>query len=225
MNREKAVCLLSGGIDSPVACILASKNFDVIPLHFCLYPNSLKENSMLAIDIIEGLKDKIDFEKIIVFPWTLILKNIKSKIKEAYSCVACRRIMLQTAEILCEKESAKGIITGESLGQKASQTLANINATSRGIEYPILRPLIGLDKKEIIIKAKKLGVWNPQHAGCCPVTPQGPKTNANPREVDNQVKQISPYRLIEKGFKNALETRDLKKDFDEYLCKLADNID
>jgi thiamine biosynthesis protein ThiI len=75
--------------------------------------------------------------------------------------------MFRVAEVLCERENAFAIVTSESLGQKASQTLSNLIATSQGIKFPILRPLLGFDKLEIERLSKKLGIWQEVHAGCC----------------------------------------------------------
>lgn len=221
MTKDKVVCLVSGGIDSPVACTMVTKKFRVVPLHFCLYPLASEESSLRAVKILEELKEEIGFEKVIVFPWAGILSTIRSEIEDEYACVACRKSMLRAAESVCKQEGARGIVTGESLGQKASQTLSNINATSFGINYPILRPLLGLDKKEIITKSKELGIWHAQHAGCCLATPQGPKTKVNPQVVEKKLDRIKLPKLIQEGFNSSLELRTFEENFEEFLFELA----
>ncbi|KXA89602.1 hypothetical protein AKJ38_03755 [candidate division MSBL1 archaeon SCGC-AAA259I14] len=219
--REKVLGLISGGIDSPVAVCLAARDFKVLPLHFCLYPMSSKESSIKAIDVLRELKSKINFEKAIIFPWAGILEEIRTKVKKDYSCVVCRKSMLITASKIGKLEGAEGIITGESLGQKASQTLENLSATSYNIHMPVLRPLIGMNKDEIIKISKNLGIWKPDHAGCCLVTPQNPKTRAKRKQVDKELEKIEIEGLIEENRSFILETEKLDEDFESYLFELA----
>lgn len=221
MMKEKVVCLVSGGIDSPVACTMVAKRFEVVPLHFCLYPLSSEESSLRALEIIGELKEKIGSKKVIVFPWAGILKAIRSEIEEKYVCVACRKSMLHAAEAVCEQEGATGIVTGESLGQKASQTLANIGATSFGVKYPILRPLLGFNKNEIVGRSKRLEIWHAQHAGCCLATPKKPRTKADPLIVDEKLSKMKIRELIREELNSLLELETIEENFEEFLFELA----
>jgi len=115
--------------------------------------------------------------------------------------------MFKVAEIICEREGAAGIVTGESLGQKATQTLTNLGATARGIKFPILRPLLGLDKEEIEKLSKKLGIWHEVHAGCCFATPKYPRTRTEPELLDNLVEDMKIPEAIQRGFEKVLEVR------------------
>jgi len=222
MQKEKVVCLVSGGIDSPVACALAGKEFKIIPLHFCLYPFTCEENFLVAMDVLKNLKKKVSFEKIIVYPWAKILRIILGcKEHKNYACLACRKSMFLVAEIICQQEDAVGIVTGESLGQKATQTLPNLIATSQGIKFPILRPLLGLDKLDIERLSKKMDIWHEIHAGCCYATPKYPRTYADPTTVNVILEKFRINDLISKEFENILEVRTFEEDFKGYLEMLV----
>ena len=220
MPRQKVVCLVSGGIDSPVACALVARGFEVIPLHFCLYPYTYKDNFYVAVDVIRELKRRVGFARAVLFPWSRILRRILAKTGR-YACLLCRRGMLRAAEWLCDREGAVGIVTGESLGQKASQTLPNLAAVSHGIGYPVLRPLLAMDKLEIERLSKRLGLWREVHAGCCYAAPRRPRTVARPDQIERFESQLGLRELIESEFKNALELRTGNEDLENFLQSLA----
>lgn len=219
--KEKVISLISGGIDSPVATITAAREFEVIPLHFCLYPMSSEENFYKTIEALKNVQKKINFEKAILFPWGGVLTQILNEIQENYTCLACRKSMLITASKLCESEDAGGIVTGESLGQKASQTIENIRATSSKINLPILRPALGMNKEEIVNLSKEWGIWRADHAGCCLATPNNPRTKADPQKVDKELEKIELQNIIEKHKDLILRVKNLDREFDDYLLELA----
>ena len=221
MPREKIVCLVSGGIDSPVSMALAAREFEILPLHLCLYPYTCEDSFLVAMKILGDLKKKVGFEKVIVYPWSKILRKIMGGQDKSYACLECRRSMFKVAERVCEREGASGIITGESLGQKATQTLSNLWATSSGIKSPILRPLLGMDKLEIEQLSKKLGIWHEVHAGCCYATPKYPRTRSDPAAVDAMLKDLNLDDLIMEQFGSVLEVRSFKEDFKSYLESLV----
>jgi len=222
MRREKLVCLVSGGIDSPVACALVARKFEILPLHFCLYPYTCEENFLVAMKILKDLRPKAKFKKAIVYPWPRILNIILSNREHReYTCLACRKSMFKAAEIVCRQEVATGIVTGESLGQKATQTLPNLRATTCGIKSPILRPLLGFDKIEIERLSKKLGIWHDVHAGCCYATPKHPRTRADSEMLDRLLDELRIEDAISREYENILEVRTFEEDFKGYLEKLA----
>ncbi len=222
MAKEKVVCLVSGGIDSPVACALAARNFEILPLHFCLYPYTCEENFSVSMGALKDLKKKTKFEKVIVYPWPRVLNVILSNNEHReYTCLLCRKGMFRAAEAICEREGAAGIVTGESLGQKATQTLSNLRATSHGIKFPILRPLLGLDKLEIERMSKKLSTWHEVHAGCCYATPRYPRTKADPEALDRILGELHIEDAISNELKHILEVRTFDEDFKSYLEALA----
>lgn len=115
--------------------------------------------------------------------------------------------MLLAAELVCEQEEGSSIVTGESLGQKASQTLDNLAAISRGIGIPILRPLLGFDKLEIERLSKKLGLWQAHHAGGCSASPKRSRTRAKASEIDELLKQLDVAGLVRKCVNGLAEVR------------------
>lgn len=216
------MCLVSGGIDSPVACALAASRFEVLPLHFCLYPYTCEETFLVAMEVLKDLRKKAKFKKVIVYPWARILDAIlKYREKRSYACLACRKSMFEVAESICEREGAAGIVTGESLGQKATQTLTNLGVTSRGIKFPIFRPLLGLDKEEIEGISKRMGIWHEVHAGCCFATPRYPRTRAELEVLDKFLEDLRIREAIQRGFEGILEVRTFEEDFKGYLEALA----
>lgn len=219
--KETVVCLVSGGIDSPVACVLASKTFKVIPLHFCIYPFTCEENFFIAMTGLKKLKEKIGFEKVVVFPWGNILERILRERRRGYSCLVCRKGMFKAAEIICEREGALAIVTGESLGQKASQTLSNLRATTLGIKFPILRPLLGLDKNEIEAISRGEGIQQERHAGCCYATPKYPRTKANAAAVDKIMEEFGVSQMIQENISKIMEVKTFEEDLERYLLSLS----
>ncbi len=222
---QKLICLVSGGIDSPVACALMAKRFEVLPMHFCLYPYTCENAFFEVVKVLKHLRSKIGFEKAIVFPWAWALHTFLKNRRKSYACLACREGMFRVAEIFCELEGAIGIVTGESLGQKATQTLANLVATSFGRKFPVLRPLLGLDKQEIIELSRKLGLWHDTHAGCCFATPRHPCTKARLGMLEEFSADAEVRKAIRKGFKHFLEIRRFEEDFENYLTLLVQPAD
>jgi thiamine biosynthesis protein ThiI len=222
MKKEKVVCLVSGGIDSPVAGALVAKKFDVIPLHFCLYPFAREDSFYLVMKILKNLKGTIRFKKVIVYPWGPILNSItKNEAHRNYTCVLCKKGMFKVAEKICEKEGASAIVTGESLGQKATQTLQNLRATSAGIKFPILRPLLGLDKNEVETISKKLGIWQAHHAGCCYATPRYPTTGTKQEVLDDLFDELGLDAIIKRNLGKILEVKTFEEDFEGYLKSMV----
>ena len=218
--RERVVCLVSGGIDSPVACALVAKRFDVVPLHFCAYPYASKEMLELMMNALKSVRKITKFEKAIVYPWAEVLSSILEKLaRKEYTCLVCRKGMFKAAELVCEREEAGGIVTGESLGQKASQTLSNLVAISSGIKFPLLRPLLGLDKLEIEKISKELGIWQARHAGGCSALPRHPRTKAKASEIDGLFDRLKLNELIRKNSKKTVEVYTFREDLSSLFVK------
>jgi len=201
----KAVALVSGGIDSPVAARLLSRNMKIVPLHFCLHPFYCEASFELVMESLKVLRGKMAFDKVILYPWGEILSAILRGGAEKYMCVLCRRGMFKAAELVCKSENGSAIVTGESLGQKATQTLQNLVATSHGVAYPILRPLIGFDKIEIQRASRRLGIWCDKHAGCCTATPNKPVTEACIETLDELYARLNIQLLVNSGFEKRLD--------------------
>lgn len=207
----KAICLISGGIDSPLAAYEMSKSLDIIPLHFSLYPFYCEESFSITMRTLERLYEKTEFDEMLIFPWGNILKYIFNELEnESYACVFCRKTMFNVASKICDKIGADSLVTGESLGQKASQTLENLRTTSYDINYPIHRPLIGLDKDKIVKKSKEEGLFFQKHTGCCNATPDQPRTKSRPEAVQDRFKGIKMKEKINEEM-GRLEVIDLNE--------------
>lgn len=218
----KAVALVSGGIDSPVAAYLVSRKMEIVPLHFCLHPFYCEVSFELVMESLKGLRAKIPFEKVVLYPWGEILSTALRSHARKYMCVICKRGMFKGAELVCKFENANVIVTGESLGQKASQTLRNLSATSYSVSCPILRPLIGFDKLEIERVSRRLGIWREKHAGCCTATPSKPATGTSIETLNELYNKLNIMALVENGFAKRLDVQvKSENDLDEaYLLSL-----
>jgi len=216
---EKVVCLVSGGIDSPVACALAARSFEVIPLHFCIYPHTTRENLLLAIETMRRLKERVGFGRVLIFPWARILSKI-SGAGGKYTCVLCKIGMLKAAELVCEREGALAVVTGESLGQKASQTLRNMAVISAGLRLPVLRPLLTMDKLEVERLSKELGIWREEHAGVCGLVPRHPATVTRREVIDDLRMRLNLDAEIKGEMDGIFEIIDFGRDVEVLLSSL-----
>jgi thiamine biosynthesis protein ThiI len=153
MNESmRLLALLSGGIDSPAACYLMLKSgFEVEYLHFFLGEKSIEKIVM----IVAKLKEVGGSSRIFLIPFSTLIQLVTKLGDERYTCINCKRAMLKTAEALAKKIGCSAILTGDSLGQVASQTVPNLFVEDSAIQISILRPLIGFDKEEIVEIAKK----------------------------------------------------------------------
>lgn len=157
----KVVCLMSGGIDSPVAAyIMAKAGAEVILLHMDNRPYADDGPIERARRLAAQLRKETGQEMPLYFaPHGISQGKISEKIDKIYQCVMCKHAMMLTAKNLCAKLGAGAIVMGDSLGQVASQTLLNLRAENQDVRFPILRPLIGYDKLEIIDIAEKIGTF------------------------------------------------------------------
>ena len=181
----KTVVLMSGGIDSPVAAYVMSKVSDVVLLHMDNRPYSDDRSISKVIKQAEQLR-KVSGKDMPLY----IAEHGKSQgsIKEVcgpYQCVMCKRVMMTVATEFARKIDASGVVMGDSLGQVASQTLKNIKAESTGLNFPVLRPLIGYDKLEIEAIGKEIGTYDisTMKEQSCSVVPLRPVTEAEPKRI------------------------------------------
>lgn len=183
----KLVALLSDGIDSPVAAYMMSQvGADIILLHMDngMYCDSKDlEKVMLIAEQLEKVTGK-EFP-LYVAKHEPSQTEIKQRCDYGYQCVMCKRIMQHVAREFAKKNGCAGILMGDSLGQVASQTLRNIRAEGQGIDFPIVRPLIGVDKLEIIDIAKRIGTYELSIIPTtgCGVVPTKPITEAKPEKI------------------------------------------
>jgi len=200
----KAISLLSGGIDSAVASYYGMRRgIKIVFLYFYTHFSSIEK-----IKKIVEVLNKYQFKsRLYLVPFLNIQKEIFKKTEPKFCCLLCRRFMFKIAEILAEKEKAKALITGENIGQVASQTLENIGVSARAINLPILRPLIGQDKKDIIEKAREIGSFRisilPQEFYCQKFLPKHPETKADLEKVKREEEKLDAEKLIKEAIKRS----------------------
>jgi thiamine biosynthesis protein ThiI len=195
----KLVALFSGGIDSPVASwMMMKRGCKIIPVYAELESFSSPSGLRRAQYVIEVLRAyQPDLELMVIKDQ--FLKQAKEVMRkedlENYTCVICKRRMYRLAESVAKEVGAKGIVTGESLGQVASQTLDNLFVLDSSASMPIYRPLIGFDKVEAEKIAREIGTFEPSimPAESCKAVPYKPATKAKLEKVQKIEKQLEPY--------------------------------
>lgn len=200
----KVLSLISSGFDSPVAAWhLMKRGARVDFIHFHSYPRTSKASINNVKNLIKIL-DRYQFDSILYLaPLLDIQREIFSKCDERLRIILYRRFMFRIAEILAEKINAGALVTGESLGQVASQTLENINVVNRVLSIPVFRPFIGTDKIEIINEAKKIGTYefsSQPYEDCCSLfTPRHPATKARLEQVEFEESKLDSEKLIKEA--------------------------
>ncbi len=182
----KAAILISGGIDSPVAAYtMAKRGLKLDAIHFASPPYTSPRAEQKVKTLLSKVAVYSGTIKLAIVPFTEIQEKIGQECPEEYFTLIMRRMMMRIAEILAENAKCGALITGESLGQVASQTLPSIAVTDCVTRIPILRPLIGNDKEEIIAISRKIDTFETSclpYEDCCTVfTPKHPKTRPTPK--------------------------------------------
>jgi thiamine biosynthesis protein ThiI len=185
----RVVSLLSGGIDSPVAAYrLLRRGALVSFVHFHSYPHTGTESQEKVREIAESLGPPGGSARLYQVPFADLQREIVARAPEPLRVLLYRRFMLRAAERIARREGALALVTGESLGQVASQTLENIRAIDQAASLPVLRPLIGMDKLEIIAEARRIGTFDVSiepHGDCCSfLMPRSPATRSTPGELE-----------------------------------------
>jgi thiamine biosynthesis protein ThiI len=183
-SQGRVVVLLSSGIDSPVAAwLMMKRGCAVIPVHF----STSQAQTQQVEAIVEALNQHAygwQLRPIILSHQEVLgpaLTRLREMRQERWTCLFCKRAILTKAAEIAQEMDASALVTGDSLGQVASQTLPNLEVISYGIQKPILRPLIGMDKTEIMDLARRIGTYEPsiKEAHACPFLPNRPLTQAN----------------------------------------------
>jgi len=201
-------CLLSGGIDSPVAAYrLLKRGCQVVFLHFHSYPILSRVSQEKARDLVTLLTTYQFSSKLILIPFAAIQQEIVAEVPAPYRVVLYRRFMVRIAQVLADRLGAQALVTGESLGQVASQTLENLAAIEEVASLPILRPLIGMDKQEIVTQAMALGTYDisivPDQDCCTLFVPHHPAVRADRRMLADLEAELDIPRLIQQGIEKA----------------------
>lgn len=210
----KVLLLLSGGIDSPVAGYLAMKRgVQLEMIHFHSPPFTSERAKQKVIDATKVLTEFGGNIKVHLVPFTKLQQEIFKTIPERYAMTVMRRVMLQISEKLCEKENILAMATGESLGQVASQTLASMNVINEVTNLPVIRPLVGLDKEEIISLSKKIGTYEISirpHEDCCTIfVPKSPVTNPTRKKVNRLEQDVDFTKQMDEAIEQ-IEIRTIK---------------
>jgi thiamine biosynthesis protein ThiI len=188
-SSGKALLLLSGGIDSPVAGWLAMrKGLELEAIHFYSFPYTSERAKQKVIDLTRKLSEYTDAIKLHLVPFTDVQTSIHKVYKDNLLVTLMRRAMYRIAEKVAEREKLSALVTGESLGQVASQTLPSLDAIGRVVTLPILQPVMMMDKKEIVRIAETietLPISILPYEDCCTLfLPEFPSTNPNLRMIE-----------------------------------------
>jgi thiamine biosynthesis protein ThiI len=212
-SSGSALLLLSGGLDSPVAAyMIAKRGVRIDALHFQSPPYTSERAFMKVESLCKQLKDYLVGIRLHTVEFTQVQETLRSNCPEEYATLILRRLMIKAANILYHEKRKRGnnvygaMITGESLGQVASQTLRAIACTDNAAEIPILRPLIGMDKIEIVQIARKIGTFDIStlpFEDCCTIfTPKHPKTNPKLHDVLDIESRFDYDSLVRKAVEN-----------------------
>lgn len=203
----RGVLLLSGGIDSPVAgYLLGRQGVDLVAVHFDASFSGGPSETEKVLKLMERMDSALGtrMEKVVVQHGDT-LNQLATKCAPNLTCVLCRRTMLRVASRLAEKGDASFIVTGESLGQVASQTLMNIFVEEEAASVPILRPLIGMDKVEIERVAKEIGTYeiSVSSGSCCQYAPERPSTHSSLAVVLDEEAKVDIEGIADAGVRGA----------------------
>ncbi len=204
----KAALLLSGGIDSPVAgYMIAKRGVQLVAVHFHSFPYTSEFAKQKVLDLAKILSEYCCGIRVYVVPFTDIQMQIHEKCPEDYTTLIMRRYMMRIAERIAQKEEALALITGESVGQVASQTIEALATTNQVVSMPVFRPLIGFDKSDIMEYARKIGTYETSilpYEDCCTVfTPRHPATKPKMALIEMGESQLDQEALIQTAVDNA----------------------
>jgi thiamine biosynthesis protein ThiI len=203
----KFVALMSSGIDSPVATFLLSKIAkEIIVLHSNNMPFTDDIEDKKFIKIVKYLKANIPCKiKLYIIPNGNSLSSFKKNCENRFTCVFCKRMLVRYADNIANKEKADAIIMGDSLGQVASQTLKNLRVVEQATSLPILRPLIGLDKEDIVRIAKEIGTYELSISPSisCSAVPKKPSTQAKLEQILSEENKLNIEILVAQAVDNA----------------------
>jgi thiamine biosynthesis protein ThiI len=207
-----AVSLLSGGIDSPVSSyMMAKRGCKLDMIHFASPPYTSEMAREKVLRLAQELTAWCGRLNVFIIPFTEIQEQIRRNCPEDHYTLIMRRFMMRLADMLARELRCKALVTGENLGQVASQTMDALRVTGDVTDLPILRPLIGMDKEEIVRLARHIGTFETSilpYEDCCTVfTPRHPKTKPNVEEVREMEQALDVEGLC----RRAMEQREMVK--------------
>ena len=215
----RGLLLLSGGIDSPVAgCMMAKRGMEIEALHFESFPYTSERAREKVMKLAEEMCAFCSKMHVHVISLTHIQEELRDRCKEEYFTILLRIFMMRLAERCARQYKCGALITGESLGQVASQTLEAIGVTDSVVNIPVFRPCIGLDKNEIVKEARHYGTFETSilpYEDCCTVfTPRHPRTHPRLEDVMAELEKVDFDALFEEAY--ATMTTEVKLIFPEY---------
>ncbi|MBR4503045.1 MAG: tRNA 4-thiouridine(8) synthase ThiI [Clostridia bacterium] len=204
----RAALLLSGGIDSPVAgYMIAKRGVELVAVHYYSFPYTGPQARQKVLDLAQILSGYTCGMRVYVVPFTRIQMEIHAKCPDDYTTLIMRRYMMRIAEIIARREGAMALVTGESIGQVASQTMEALNATDQVVDMPVFRPVIGFDKIDIIREAEEIGTYETSclpYEDCCTVfTPRHPATRPKMEKILAGEELLAQEELIEEAVREA----------------------
>ena len=208
----KVLCLLSGGIDSPIAAYrMMRRGCRVLYVHFHSYPHTSVESQEKVRSLVRILSCYQLDSQLFLVPFAEMQREIVAYAPPPLRVILYRRFMVRIAEALAYQEKASALVTGDSLGQVASQTLENLRTVSAVATLPIFRPLIGDDKEDIMRLAREVGTYNISilaDQDCCSLfVPKHPETMSNPAQVESAESGLDVPRLVQSAL--AATTREV----------------
>jgi len=206
-SNGSAVTLLSGGIDSPVSSyMIARRGIHLVPVHFFSFPytsEQAKEKVFELAKILTGYCGRLAVE---IVPFTHIQEEIRANCPEEYFTLIMRRFMMSISEKIAFQNGCKALVTGENLGQVASQTMEALRVTEECVSLPVLRPLIGMDKTDIVQIARRIGTFDTSilpYEDCCTVfTPRHPRTKPKLEDVLKAESVLDVAALVDEAMQN-----------------------
>lgn len=207
----RGAILISGGIDSPVAAyMMAKRGIELVAVHFASPPFTTELAEQKVMDLLRKVAAYSGPITTYVVHFTELQEAIRDKCPEVYFTIIMRRYMMKIAERLAVTQKCSALITGESVGQVASQTIYALGCTDQASTLPVLRPCIGMDKDEIIKISREIDTFETSiqpYEDCCTVfTPKHPKTRPQIEDILEAEKALNSEELIENAVKNARKT-------------------
>ncbi|MFZ0892841.1 MAG: hypothetical protein WB778_06835 [Thermoplasmata archaeon] len=205
---SKGVMLMSGGIDSPVSLYyLLRQGHELLTVHMDNRPFTDDSPLEKVIDHLQILRDRFQQPiPLYVVPHGTTQITLMRNTDRHVGCVLCRRFMWRSAERIAEREGASFLATGEALGQVASQTLSNMRSATVSVKLPIVRPLIGFDKREIETVAKEIGTYgiSTRPGLCCQAVPDRPATRSNLVQILGEEERLDVDQIIDDCVRRAI---------------------
>ena len=203
----RAAVLLSGGIDSPVAgYMLGKRGVELECIHFFSYPYTSEKAKEKVLELARLMTRYCGRMTVDIVGFTEIQEAIRDNCPEEYFTLIMRRFMMRISQRIAEKHGCRALVTGENLGQVASQTMEAMAVTGAVVSMPVFHPLIGMDKDEIVTIARRIGTMETSilpYEDCCTVfTPRHPKTKPSLAQVEAAESKLDVEALIEKAVEN-----------------------